>query len=827
MTNEKLLLKSADIRNNMPDADYDYLYAFFSNLPVQERMFPKKLPNEISNLLGKLTEDPYHLRKIAGTLRKNNLPHAALHLLSALSSEEQKNIYSARESGWTLRACIKDIEERKKSRPDIPEKIFAQKLIELARQFESLFLPESETKLLSYRTRYSIKYIATKQDILDAFERAKSAFCATADDKERLVDYSWFLWECLTAAIVKFKDRDLIELLKAEYQALDIPVNEENPFTARARLIAKANQYLSGSNELREIAKKDGASAAIKHARDALEKDKNNHFLRAEFARLLDEEKDFSGAIGEWRRLVKQFPENTNYQTSFAWSMIKRLTGLNKDGIKDKDHIERIINFFRQVNLLSAIEKPSLVYSLYLSHCTASCKHFIETENEAIAEAYLELVNAWGLEHLREDDFKAFEPEAGKSFPSLCEKIIKTLYKSLKICNKFVHAKWVSEFIGANFERYPEQQWFPFYYGKVLLWAGEFDKAREYLLKTVRLKRDEFWAWAILAETFKNDDQKGLTSLCRALQCKTKDEGYKVNVREQLGVLLRKLGEAPAARYEFTCVDRIRAERNWTAITRTQEFNDWLHSGEKAASNDAMYKKYASSADALVFGELSTIEAILECILTIENNKGKKRIAIIGFFSNGNYESIRFSGVKRFPFLERKPDGAPLNIQIEHTNEGLSIVNISERSDGKLWDICPEKIAVISAVDTGKGHSVATFDRGKTCKIDHKRLPTAKSWAPGTVIELKIRHNKEYDHYSALYGVATKLPLPRELCKSFSGPLQVSANGTFAFVVDVFIDSILFASLGNMRSGIISGLAVVSLDRKKGKLGWKAITVEK
>jgi tetratricopeptide (TPR) repeat protein len=616
-------------------------------------------------------------------------------------------------------------------------------------------------------------------------------------------------------------------MLKAEYQALDIPVNEEKPYVARERLIAKAGQYLSGSSELKEIVKKDGVAAAIKHARGVLAKDKNNHFLRAELARLLDNGKYFAEAIVEWRRVVRQFPGNTYYQTSFAWSMVKRLTELNKTVTNDKEHVERIINFFKQIDLLNAIEKPSRVYSLYLSHCTASCNHFIETKNKAIAEAYLELVNTWGLENLLEEDFKVYEPEPGKTFPSLCEKIIKALYHSLNISTRFAHAKWVSDFIGANFERYPEQQWFPFYYGKVLLWAGESDKAREYLLKTVRLKRDEFWAWAILAETFENDHQKALASLCRALLCKTKNEGFIVNVHEQLGILLRKLDEGPAARYEFSCVDRIRAERNWTAINRTQEFNDWLHSGEKATSNDAMYKKYASLADALVFGDLPTIKAILECIQTIDNNKGGKRIAIIGFFRNGNYESNRFSGTKRFPFLEKKPDGAPLNIQIELINNVSSIVNISERSDGKLWDICPGKIAVISAVDTGKGHTIATFERGKICRIDHKRLPTAKSWAPGTVVELKMRHNKEHDHYSAFYGVTTKLPPPRELCKSFSGPLRVSGNGTFAFVGDVFIDPIMFASLGTMRSGTISGLAVVSLDRKKGKLGWKAITVEK
>ena len=473
---------------------------------------------------------------------------------------------------------------------------------------------------------------------------------------------------------------------------------------------------------------------------------------------------------------------------------------------------------------MGAVDKPSLAYSMLLTRITSAFDAVAENTDKILAKTYLVFVREWDLNNLREEDFKPYEPEPGKTFPSLCEKVIKMLYRAMKVTEDKEHAAWVADFVGKYMERFPAQEWFPYYYGKTLVWADQVEEARKFLLKTVRLKQAEFWAWATLAETYHDDCEKSIACLCRSAQCQTQDEGFLVNVHERLGELLKFSGKDTAARREFCHADSIRSKKGWRVTSRGNSFNTWFSEGDTAQDNTQFYESYAEQANAIVLSSLPSCKAVLERRFT--SKEDNEDIANIGYQQDGNYATVKFLRLRKFPVLRDLPHGSPLNIQVETVNGQPRVINVAERQDGQPWDILPGKTAVITGVDSERGRSFATFARGKNCTIDHKRVSGSASWVPGTLVEVKLHHDTLRDLYHALHATRITAECPSEFCKKYEGALRLHDNGRFAFVGDVYVSNTLLSTLAEGHTSTVRGLAAISFDRRKDDWGWKALTIE-
>lgn len=801
-----------------------------------------KTPQEVEAKVAELVRNPIRLRRFATQLRKCGKPYAALALLRSLPNEAAKDVYSIREAGWTLIACIKQTEilrrdcigrdGRTGTKAGVSEEsaqevrdvgLYDQLLIRLTKELEMLVIPDDETLLLNNRAHYVVKYIGTERHLSDAFQSARAYYKSSPGDVTALKNYGWLLWDCLTQADDRLKDPRLVTLFRDEYLALRIPPEEEALHSAKERALKKADAFLSGCSEVRALAADGNITVAIERARQVLEKDDKNDAIRSELAYLLGKDGRHVEAIREWIHLLKKSPDNSTYQTSLAWDIIGRLKELADSGAAERDAETRLLNLIALFSFLAAIERPSSLFSLVLARVTSAFDAVLEKSGKVLAVKFLDFVRDWNLNNLRDEDFNRYEPVPGKSYPSLCEKVIRALYRALKVSEDEERSAWAADFIGNNLDRFPSQEWFPYYYGKTLLWANRTEEARKFLLKTVRLKQAEFWAWATLAETYHDDCEKEIACLCRSAQCQTQDESFLVNVHERLGELFRSFGMDSAARCEFRHADSIRQRKGWRAVTRNDSFSAWLSCGDTEQDNDRLYSKFSEHANGILLASLPSRKAVLERRFTSKENG--EECANVGYQDEGGYSKVKFIRLMKFPVLRDLPHGSPLNIRVESVNGRPRVVSIDKRPDGVPWDIFPGRIAVITGVDSVRGRSFATFARGKSCVIDHSKVRESEFWMPGTLVEVKLHHDALRDLYHALHAYLIAAEYPSDFCKRYEGTLRTHEDGRFGFVGDVYVSQSLLSTLGTTQSNAVRGLAVVSFDRRKDDWGWAALTI--
>ena len=428
----------------------------------------------------------------------------------------------------------------------------------------------------------------------------------------------------------------------------------------------------------------------------------------------------------------------------------------------------------------------------------------------------------WDLRHLQEADLLPFEPEPGKTYPSLCEKVISTLYAAAKMTESAESAGWIAEFMRLHLERYPKQEWFPYYYGKLLVWAKRHADAREYLNQMARRKSSEFWTWSALADTYPDDREQRLACLCRALQCNVQDEGFLVNLHQQLGDELRAAGLDPAARFEYDRSDAIRKERNWRFGLRTPEYMAWHARTEPTPNNDSLYRELGAKAESAALSSLSRMKGNLE--VRFHDRKKDKDVAVVGWEHGGVYKTGAVSLV-RFPQLKKLPRGAPLWVRIEPMPDRNVICQIELRLEGSPWDMYPMKPGVVVDVDLTRGLSKAAIGYEQFCLIDHANHSESSSWPPGTILEVGLPRERPVGGFpSVLIATETTEIPPVDFILAFNGVLKRNDKKGFGFVGDVFVPSHLVDQLP--KSAVhVSGIALRGLNRQKNIPSWRALAV--
>lgn len=108
------------------------------------------------------------------------------------------------------------------------------------------------------------------------------------------------------------------------------------------------------------------------------------------------------------------------------------------------------------------------------------------------------------------------------------------------------------DFLGRHLE---SGEWFGFYYAMWLKALGRVEESARFLLKTVEAKKDEAWAWSVLAACYDAaDPAKARACYCRALLCPVRDAEISAAVarrtHQKLAKVLLALHEDGAAERE-------------------------------------------------------------------------------------------------------------------------------------------------------------------------------------------------------------------------------------------------------------------------------------
>ncbi|GEM_PF-2565499 len=135
-----------------------------------------------------------------------------------------------------------------------------------------------------------------------------------------------------------------------------------------------------------------------------------------------------------------------------------------------------------------------------------------------------------------------------------------------------------------------------------------------------------------------------------------------------------------------------------------------------------------------------------------------------------------------------------------------------------------EQMGVVVWHRSEKAHTIIRLSPTRVCRAGHQDFPEITSLEPGTVVRLKILENKVLE-----LEPRPEATLP-ELVRPFQGRYQPVRKQPFAFVRTdtgerIFVPPRIASQLKLSRNARVQGLAERTLDLKKNRPGWSALTI--
>ena len=301
-------------------------------------------------------------------------------------------------------------------------------------------------------------------------------------------------------------------------------------------------------------------------------------------------------------------------------------------------HKENQSDFQKPVRILEAIKtfpfpKPSESYSFLFKAFHKSLK---ESDN------YNQFADWWGFENLRQEDYEKEKLPDGKEVMSIAEQTYIAYAKHLLpkqvqpgVIN-FDREKAESFILTLDsiIKNYPQYQYPPYFKAKLLLALGDIELMRETLLPFAKKKKNDFWVWDLLGETYPDDKEKVLACYCKGLTCQAPEEMI-VGLRRKMASLLVKKQLFTEAKTEIDLLTRSLQSKGFRIPQEVLNWKEqeWYKKAVAKSSNTEFYKSYSGIADGLVFADVTE-----ELILVEFVNSDKKILNFIasktrsGFF---------------------------------------------------------------------------------------------------------------------------------------------------------------------------------------------------
>ncbi len=735
-----------------------------------------------------------------------------------------------------INALKTDAYQRKISYKNGPVK---ERIVNIVKELDALAIEDNQSNavLIEQIAHYKTIHLASEQHLSATFEKYRARYLESPADVENLVKLGWTLHDCINQSIEALANRKLVDFFAKELSRIEYP---EEMQTRDAKLVAcyqtdlrKAAEFLDGTGEVRALERNNDLSSALVAANKLVNAQPDNVEAHLAAARVYEKLTRHSDALKEYLAADKISPNDERTQTGAAWAFVRCVGSLLKDA-KWSPKIENVIlRGFDLVNRFTVLQKPSLVYSQLIRVFTKGIKSAGKGVPWLVASMYVSFVKTWGTDNFLQDDFKPFVPKdkPDQSYPSLVENVTAALYRCAVVTSREGRTlvkdnPWVVEFVGKMVERFPAQQWYPYYYGKLLVELGQYEEARKYIIKTVQRKLGEFWVWQMLAETYPDNIDRQLMCLCRALRCHVQDAVYLITVRSMLGKVLHAKGLDAEALLEFSAVDNLRAEKGWKVISHDEDFAIWSKNVVPAKDNEGLYRRWGDLADEIVLESLPSENAIVTArFLDRERNE---EIAKIWWLDNaGRRFEVRVK-TRKFHELAKMTPGSPVRIWTDMIDGQRSVLKVEARRDGTRWDIYPKTIGILVSRDERKGISVFVIDEnGGTCIGDWVKHPQVKTIPAGSLCEIVLVPNNNGGRHLLDCHVADDVECP-VFVREYTGVIRIPEGKKFGFVgSDVFVPDSLVLAAGAIASGTnVQGVAARSYDRTKNRVGWKAVTLE-
>lgn len=521
-------------------------------------------------------------------------------------------------------------------------------------------------------------------------------------------------------------------------------------------------------------------------------------------------------AVGLYRQLCANQPDDHELQTSLAWEIYGHAKVLMEQETVNVGLIKRSLNEYLHLTT----ERPSNLHSCFLGLATK----LAASDDLKI----LGFVRLWNLDHLRPEDAVRFVTPEGKSYSSLTEKVVLQASKAAVVSASATDAHYVLPYLDATIEKHPDNTWLKLVKARILLALHRHDDAMAFGVTVAKDKIGEYWAWELLGTICAASDPVAeMSCYCKALLCNG-DEKFIGKLRVRLAHLLVANDQFGRAKCEIMSVVASKAKEGQRLPEDVANLTaqDWYQRTEPAISNADFYKENTNVAEALLFAALPWMRASLGERFSIERDNGKSSTKRKLFIESAGVSIEVTVPESTFPH-RHLPLGAPLQIkgEFDQLKRFRSFV-VEPRPDGAFWDALARKVGVVEGINKDKQVVHVLVDRGVSGVIAMKELAGDVDMGDAIAVKFSKYFTKDGERYRIHSGERTDDAPNSAIRKAFNE--AVSADNGMGFTgSDIFISPPLMLAHRLADGDQVAGVALWSLNKKRNTWGWKAVKVAK
>ena len=212
-------------------------------------------------------------------------------------------------------------------------------------------------------------------------------------------------------------------------------------------------------------------------------------------------------------------------------------------------------------------------------------------------------VKWWNISNLTKADYQERVNSKGDKYMGVAEAVYTSVSRAMTLSNDNELILRYIERLDKIIVSHPQFSFLPYYKARLLLKAGEREKALITLKDFAVNKARDFWVWELMAEIADNTDDK-LMYYCKALTCRNKDEML-VKLREKAGLFLASLEYYPAAKLCLEQVIKTRRKENrhpsyyvqrviceqWWDSTQTSDAAQFIEQQSQRVDEQLLYSK--------------------------------------------------------------------------------------------------------------------------------------------------------------------------------------------------------------------------------------------
>lgn len=585
----------------------------------------------------------------------------------------------------------------------------------------------------------------------------------------------------------------LVDLIKREVQTK----NQQNLFIYRQQLEAVK---VCITDEVLQRGVKNALSLC------------NPHGQLISQAKALSKDKKHDEAVNLYRKVWMEDAADQEIQTSFGWELYRLSKELAAKDSISPNAIKRNLSDYLKLD----VEKPSLLHSCVLQLAAKLAGQ--DQLNMMIFSRH------WNLEYLRLEDSERYRDNEGKEYPSLTEKVIQQASKKAITSNTIEDLNYILPYVDFAIKKFSDNIWLKLNKAKALLALNKHDDALMFGLDVVKCKINDYWAWELLGDICAGTNvDNTLSCYCKALLCST-DDSFTGKVRLKLANLLIDKGELTRAKYEVERVLTFREKETQKIpeVAMQITLQAWYSETQPSISNVDYYMVNASIAESLLFSKMQWINASLGEKFTIPGKEDKPRRKI---FVKTVDEPMEVS-ISESKFAYRNLAlGSGLRIKGELDNKKqFQLYVIEERSAEQKWDIFVEKIGVVDHINKEKGIIHFIIDRNINGLVSLAGLAEACKEGDAIAVKLSQYISKKGKEYRVIHANITNQTPSLLIKKQFCEDVRVS-NGMGFTESDIFISPPLINKYQILDEAQVSGIAVLSYNKKRANWGWKAVSI--